>query len=200
MPLNDNEFLRIVERYRDEPTPALFFSPALEKFLDPSCIGAIQAEFKSNDYKWERRNATASLASQLPRQRGIYMFVWCPGPVFEFDTGVHSHHVNWVLYIGKAGVEGGASDTFQDRYRQAYQRYIGGDPSQLWTAEAPNLTRERRLERYLALRPLQYWYLPITDTAYIPILEKRLVQLFRPPLNTHHSGLRARIGKPSPAW
>ena len=200
MTLNDDEFRRAISRFRDMPTSGLFFAPALEKFLDHSFVADIQAEFQRNDFKWERLNATPSLASQLPRLRGIYMFVWTPGPVFEFDAAAHNYYPAWVLYIGKAGVEGGASDTFQDRYRQAYQRYVGGDPSMLWKDEMPGVGREDRLKRYLTLRPLQYWYLEVSDVSYIPILEKRLVQLFRPPLNTHHGGIRARLGKPSPAW
>jgi hypothetical protein len=200
MPLNDEEFRRAVARFRDESTPALAFTPALERFLDASFLESIQEEFRANHFKWERRHATPSLASQLPRQRGIYMFVWAPDLSFEFDTATNHHHIVWVLYIGKAGIEGGACDTFQDRYRQAYQRYIGGDPAILWSKENPEAPREKRLERYLTLRPLQFWYLPISDVNYIPVLERRLLQLFRPPLNTQHSGLRARLGKPSPAW
>jgi hypothetical protein len=200
MMLNDDEFRRVVSRYRDTPACSLYFAPALGKFLDKSLVDAIQDEFRGNGLKWERRNATPSLATQLPRDRGIYMFVWTPGPVFEFDSGSHHHHTAWILYIGKAGVEGGASDTFQDRYRQAYQRYVGGDPSVVWADDPPRSGREDQLRRYLTLRPLQYWYLPLSDVRYIPILEKRLVQLFRPPLNTQHGGIRARLGKPSPAW
>jgi len=200
MTLNDDEFRRAISRFRDTPASGLFFAPALEKFLDESVVRDIQEEFRGNGLKWERLNATPALASQLPRLRGIYMFVWTPGPVFEFASGSHRHHTAWILYIGKAGVEGGASDTFQDRYRHAYQRYVGGDPSVVWDGELPGAGREDRLKRYLTLRPLQYWYLPLTDVGYIPILERRLVQLFRPPLNTHHGGIRARLGKPSPAW
>ena len=200
MMLNDDEFRRVISRYRGEPATALSFSPALEKLLDETLVADIQRDFRENAFKWERRNATASLASQLPRNRGIYMFVWTPGPVFEFDTGSNDHHTAWVLYIGKAGVEGGAADTFQDRYRQAYQRHVGGDPALLWRDEVVEVVRENRLKRFLSLRPLQYWYLAVQDVSYIPVLEKRLIQIFRPPLNSHHCGLRARFGKPSPAW
>jgi hypothetical protein len=200
MTLSESEFQQVILRYRDEPIPGVFFSPAFERFLDHSYVRSLQEEFRGNKFKWERRVAVPALAGQLPRERGIYMFVWSPGPVFEFAANDDRQEISWILYIGKAGVEGGESDTFQDRYRKAYQKHLGGDPSGLWAGDASGEGREFRLQRFLSLRPLEYWFLPVLDIKYIPVLERRLIRLFRPPLNAQHGGFRARIGKPSPAW
>jgi len=200
MTVNDDEFRRVVTRFRGEQVVGLRFEPAVEGFLDADVCADLCREFTTGEFHWERKSATPNLAASLPRQNGIYMFVWVPGLTFEFHDGKPPHDVAWVLYVGKAGIGGGENDTFRDRYRSEYQHYVGRDPTPLWAPAAESLARDKRLARYLVLRPLQYWYLPVTKVEYIPILEKRLLRLFRPPLNTQHIGPRARVGKPGPAW
>jgi hypothetical protein len=200
MPLNDAEFERVIANYRDTPILGLSFTPAIERLLDKHTCQAIQSEFELSGHAWECKRATDSLAPELPRLRGIYMFVWSPGPVFRFANERPNHHATWVLYVGKAGVKDGTRDTFQDRYRSEYQKYLGQDPTPLWERNNEQLTRARRLQRFLSLRPIEYWYLPVNQINYIVTLEKRLVQIFKPPLNTQHGGPRARFGETQPAW
>jgi hypothetical protein len=104
-----------------------------------------------------------------------------------------------VLYIGKAGIEDGKFDTIKSRYSSEYSKYVGGDIGCLWD-DKPAIEREQKLARYLTLRPLEYWFLPIPTTKDIPLLERKLVRLLKPPLNNQHSGPRIKPGKTVPAF
>ncbi|RYZ90099.1 MAG: hypothetical protein EOP06_08345 [Proteobacteria bacterium] len=154
--------------------------------------------------KWERKVATSTLWTMLPQERGLYMFVWCPELMFccenRLDTSATDiEYFRWILYVGKAGVEDGKSDTLKDRYKNGYAKYVGNDPSLLWKSQpGENTKRDALLSRYLTLRPLEFWYLTLEDTYDILTLEKKLIKTLNPPLNKQH-GKRLIPGKPEPA-
>jgi hypothetical protein len=52
---------------------------------------------------------------------------------------------------------------------------------------------------YLTLEPLEYWYLVVTDKRKIGALERRLQEVFSPPLNSD-GVIKARFGASSKAW
>lgn len=93
---------------------------------------------------------------------------------------------------------GGKNDTIKHRYMTEYSKYVGKDPSCLWDSHAPR-DREEKLARYLALRPLEYWFLQIPDVRDILILERKMIRMLRPPLNQQH-GPKIRPGKTVPAF
>ncbi len=85
------------------------------------------------------------------------MFVWRPCLTLRFDPHDEMQVVTFVLYVGKAGVEGGVSDTIQSRYQGEYSKYIARDASSLFGGEGSRDTR-RATRKYLTLRPLEYWF------------------------------------------
>jgi hypothetical protein len=196
--INDEEFTLLVHKFRDEPASILAFTPCIEKLIDSEHCRQIGALMHQNGAKWERRKATNSLHKSLPSIRGVYMFVWRPCLTLRFDPHDEMQVVTFVLYVGKAGVEGGVSDTIQSRYQGEYSKYIARDASSLWEEKVPE-TREERLEKYLTLRPLEYWFLPVERVRDIVQMEKQLIKMLRPPLNTQH-GVRLRPGKSEPAF
>lgn len=195
---NQQEFNSTVQQFRDEPIGGLHFGPAAEKLLDHTAMSTLHSQMASAASHWERFVATRDLETQIPKRNGIYMFVWASGPKFDFGHMPADHQVKWILYIGKAGVEDGVRDTLRDRYR-SYRKWIGGDPALLWSSSSGTASRERRLERFLTLRPLEYWCLVLDDVSRLRVLEKRLIAMFRPPLNVAGT-IRARLGNPEPAW
>ena len=193
--LSDSEFKTIVASYRDEAAPAIEFAPAVEKLVDADYCRRL-CDFLHRDGKcWERRRAVDTLYRQLPHCRGLYMFVWRPEVRFEVaSNGVERPF--WILYVGKAGSGQANTDTLRDRYQTEYRKYVGRDASVLWAKTTPQC-RAQRLERYLTLRPMEYWFLDLDDTdpSEITRLEKQLIKLLRPPLNCFGSpgiGIRKR--------
>ena len=204
MPLSTQQFNRLLVKFRDETTHPISFEPCLERLMDSSECLALTEILHGEGLKWERKPATSTLWSMLPDERGIYMFVWCPDLTFRFESpqdiaATDYERLRWVLYVGKAGVEEGKSDTLKQRYRSGYSKYVGQDPSPLWNRRpAENTRREELLARYLTVRPLEFWYLLFEDPEDIRMLEKRLIKTLNPPLNKQH-GRRLIPGKPEPA-
>ena len=197
-PINDDEFTLLVHKYRDEPASVLPFTPCIEKLIDAEHCKQIGSLLHQNGARWERHKATNSLYNTLPAVRGVYMFVWRPCLTLKLDPNGEIQLVTFVLYVGKAGVDGGVSDTIKSRYQSEYSKYIAKDASALWDQSIAE-TREDRLEKYLTLRPLEYWFLPVERVKDIPQMEKQLIKMLRPPLNTQH-GIRLRPGKSEPAF
>lgn len=196
--MNDQEFTAALHKFRDESiTHSLNFRPSLERLLDSHHCQQLGKIFHQTS-KWERRKAVEGLGPSLPDQRGVYMFVWRPDLLLPFAAG-QPEHLSWVLYIGKAGLDTGHKDTIQTRYVTEYGRFVGGDISALWDKHAPR-ERKERLERYLALRPLEYWFLLLDDTRDIHLLERKLIRMLAPPLNIHLSGPQLKPGVPVPAF
>lgn len=197
--MNQDELLQTIHKHRDELAPLLEFCPRIEKLVDLDHCVQIQTFVHSQGAKWERRSAVPSLGESLPNEQGVYMFVWTPNFKFEFDNG-RCEAINWIVYVGKAGVVDGKSDTIKNRYLSEYRHYVGCNPSLLWDSTVTEC-RKQRLERYLNLWPLSFWYLPLGGTPQrdIELAERQLIRLFNPPLNINHTR-RLRPNKPEPAF
>ena len=204
MPLSTQQFNQLFVKFRDETTHPISFEPSLERLMDSNECLILTDILHDAGLKWERKPATSTLWSMLPDERGLYMFVWCPVLVFHCanrdDTSVTDYEpLRWVLYVGKAGIEDGQSDTLKQRYKNGYSKYVGQDPSPLWNKRpTENTRREELLARYLTVRPLELWYLVLENESDIRMLEKRLIKTLNPPLNKQH-GRRLIPGKPEPA-
>ncbi|TWT50976.1 hypothetical protein Pla22_37200 [Rubripirellula amarantea] len=197
--MNDEEFISAVHRHRDEPAACLEFQPRIEKLVDFEHCRQICDFVHGFEAKWERHVATSSLHTTLPRERGVYMFVWRPPFEFAFDPN-GKECVNYILYVGKAGIENGTTDTIRDRYYSEYRKFVNCDPNTLWDRTA-DTTREQRLRKFLNLRPLEFWMLPLPliDAKEIELVERQLIRVFNPPINRTH-GTRLRPSKPEPAF
>lgn len=196
--MNDDEFVQLVHKMRDEPAASLTFEPSIEILIDSIHCDRLNRSIHQSDCKWERLIATPTLALQLPDQRGLYMFVWRPQLALKFAHAPLEERFCWVLYVGKAGQKDAASDTIRNRYQSEYFKYVGKDATCLWDT-TPAENREQRLARFLTLRPLEYWFLILENVWDIEVLERKLIRMLRPPLNQQH-GRRLRPGKPVPAF
>jgi hypothetical protein len=82
--MNEEEFNHILEQFRDDEPLRLSFEPALEKLLDNNHCQSISRLLRDGG-TWERLVATPQLSSELPEERGLYMFVWRPQIYFQFE-------------------------------------------------------------------------------------------------------------------
>jgi hypothetical protein len=196
--MNESELNQTIHKHRDELATLLEFCPRIEKLVDIDHCEQIQKFIHSHGSKWEKRSAISSLGDSLPNEQGVYMFVWTPKFSFEFDTGI-VEPINWIVYVGKAGINDGKNDTIKSRYISEYRHYLGCNPSMLWDSKAIEC-REQRLKKFLNLWPLSFWYLPLGETTprEIELAERQLIRLFNPPLNVVHTR-RLRPNKPEPA-
>lgn len=176
--------------HRGEASPSISFSFPLEVWLDDEQLQALTQQLGRHCSEWEWRRATPMLGAQLPKQHGVYMFVWASE--FTVSSGSLSVAARWVLYVGKA-----IDTTLSSRYANEYRRYLDYDPEKLW--DAPERTRAERLGKYFQLRPLEYWFATVEDRARISGMEGRLIRLFNPPLNVQ-GGARLRKGRTIPAF
>jgi hypothetical protein len=197
--MNESELNQTIHKHRDELAPFLEFCPRIEKLVDLDHCLQIQQFVHNQGSKWEKRYATRSLGDSLPNEQGVYMFVWTPKFSFEFDNGL-SEPINWIVYVGKAGVVDGKNATIKSRYLSEYKYYVGCDPNLLWDSTSTEC-REERLKKYLNLWPLSFWYLPLggIPPKDIELAERQLIRLFNPPLNVTHSR-RLRFTKTEPAF
>lgn len=194
----DEDLKSALHKYRDEPLESLYFAPSIDLLMDAEHCVTVDQMAHGSGARWERLKATPTLASQIPDETGIYMFVWRPNIALRFSAPPETERLFWILYVGKAGGPDSPNATIRNRYQSEYRKYVGRDPSCLWSGPSPD-TRELRLARYLTLRPLEFWYLPIEKVAEISLLEKRLLKLLRPPLNYQH-GPKLRPGKTTSAF
>lgn len=197
--MNNEELKNLVHKHRDEYAAVLEFFPRIEKLVDGDHCKEIEKFVHSHGAVWEKQSATSDLSDVLPKEKGIYMFVWMPA--FNFCFGGSKKEASiWILYVGKAGVDDGTHDTIRNRYQSEYRKYIAADQTLLWD-DSPHETRELRLKKFLNLWPLQFWYLPLggVSNKNIELIEKQLIRLFNPPLNTIHTR-RLRPSKTEPAF
>ncbi|WP_084533443.1 hypothetical protein [Nocardia fusca] len=192
---------RIVHRYREEDSPALPIEVGLLRMLDAASCTQLDDDLREFASPWEVYEATGNLASSLPDEPGLYMFVWRPQFAFAVDGRPSSHgSFPQLLYVGQAGASRtGDGNTIRRRYKE-YRRYLRASPEALWTDTEP-ITREQKLSRYLPLRPMEFWCTTISDRTKIRGLEKRLIRLWNPPLNdSDRPKLRGRLGAARAAW
>jgi hypothetical protein len=197
--LNQDEFESLLLERRDDPIPRLEFKPCIERLIDSRSCEAWQEAVHKDGARWEKLPALDSTGARVPEERGLYMFVWRPSFKFRFDPGP-DQQLSWILYIGKAGILDGRSDTLRNRYLSEYRKFISGDAGVLWDEKHPT-GREARLAKYLTLKPLEYWFLSMSDSERICRLERRLIKMFSPPLNDRHAGIpKIRPRETSPAF
>lgn len=193
-------FTRMVQRHREEDSPALPIEVGLLRMLDADNCQQLDRDLREFASPWEVHQATENLASALPDEPGLYMFVWRPQFQFQVDSRPSHGSFPQLLYVGQAGAsKSDDGNTIRQRYKE-YRRYLRANPESLWTDSEPK-TREQRLSRYLPLRPMEFWCTTVADRHRIRGLEKRLIRLWNPPLNeSDRPKLRGRLGAPRAAW
>ncbi len=182
--------------HRNEPCTVLSFDLRVDHLIDSSHCSEVEKKIDELGGIWETRKATRSLWQQLPNVYGLYMFVWCP----KLRMPTTDKHIDfkWILYVGEAGADS-SSNTIKERYRAEYSRYVGGNAELLWQVEQPK-NRSERLERFLILEPMEFWFLELTDTTRIKWMEKRLQRLLSPPLNRSFGPRITRTRQPEEAF
>lgn len=159
----------------------------VDPLIDEVHCTAISKALKDFCTDWERRVATPTLWKQLPTSKGLYMFVWRPKLEFRFaEDPTRQISPPYILYIGQVGaLKGGRSsdNTLRKRYKGEYANYVGANPEALWSTQTPG-DRKTKLQRFLTLEPLEFWYCCMSDETQILRLESRLNYLLSPPLGT----------------
>lgn len=189
-----------LERHRDDDAPRLDFNVPLDRLMDRAHCRTFAADLQNaGTGGWEIVKATPTAWRKIPAKPGLYMFVWQTELEFQIATSPDERFIfPWVLYVGKAG--GGAKKSnLKERYKGEYSKFVGGDPDVLWSANLP-INREGRLQRYLCVEPLNFWYHVTEDGADLASLEQTLFKLLAPPLNASGSNRLRPVGKPNPAF
>ena len=190
----------LVVRYRDEPSPTLPAEWPLLRLLDRRSSEQLLADLRREGRSWAVQKATEHAWETTPDEPGLYMFVWRAHFSFDVAENRCSGDLAQVLYVGKAGAHDNgepSSGTLRSRYKE-YVKHIRSDPDELWSP-LTSRSRPKLLARYLALRPLEHWYIVIPQHRQISLLEDRLIKHIAPPCN------RQRLpnlvaGPPSPAF
>lgn len=183
------------ELFSDEHTPALLFTISVNAWLREHFDGKVAKRLSSLQSSWETRPVTKSLQENIPDTPGIYMFIWRPGFTLKLATGTSEQKFQWVLYLGIT------ESSLKARYKNEYKKVLFKKEKTsraLWDSRQAE-TRREKLERFLSLRPLEYWYLPCSDTVLLKTLESHLIELLAPPLNAQKQA-RLKIGKTGKAF
>lgn len=175
-----------IARHRNDPPVNLPFNLRLDTLLDSNFCEEITKLLGHVCSTWEIRTASQALYHLLPSRAGLYMFVWRPKLSLR-ASGSKTLEIYWVLYVGRAGGKH-SNNTLKARFRSEYRQYLDTDPEELWSS-TPVLSRKERLNRYLSLRPLEFWYSMQTTEGYLEFLEDKLLQLLSPPLNVQKRAL-----------
>jgi hypothetical protein len=192
----DPRLLQAIALNRDDTSVTLTFTPCLIKLIDDIQCGALSEMLSEIGSEWEIRAAQPDLYYQLPMQAGLYMFVWNPALRFTAAVTPRERRFPWVLYIGQAGANS-SSNTLRSRYKSEYAKLLNGDPGELFSRHMPT-NRDERMSRYLRLRPLEYWWKEIADQSVIWKLERALVAMLQPPLNSQHNRGRIPVRRGTP--
>jgi len=186
----------LIAEHRDRESPVLELEVPLLRLLDSHGIGHLVDKLRKVAGEWEVAMATDHLWQSLPKEPGIYMFVWRPEFRFPMGQDDRPDSMSYILYVGQTGRDT-STQTLADRYRN-YRRYLAGSPEKLWE-KTPVQTRATKLARFLTLRPLEYWYCTVSDPAEVDLLEDQLIKLLNPPLNGPRSP-KVRPKPPQPAF
>lgn len=195
--ISNEKFQEELEFNRDDPTPYVCLELPISRLGCSVHTRKITERMREAGWVWESVKATENIAEAIPDERGLYMFVWEPALTLR-DGNEKDLNFRWVLYVGKAGAE--SDSDLRARYKSEYKKYVGGHPGVFWEPAPAPPTRESLLRFHLALRPLFFYYsVAPSGSADISTLERRLIQIFRPPANTQHKGV-LRKGKPEAAF
>ena len=191
------ELAAALARHRDDSPPRLELSLPVDRLMDVDYLSHLKDDlFAQVPDGFEMLKATPRTHEMIPAAAGVYLFVWCPE--FELhgdssgatsDTQCPRLRTQFVLYVGKAGGEK-SKQTLKSRYQGEYRKYVGRSVDELWSG-ACGTTRDELLDRWLRLVPLEYWYAVVANDSEVSSIEKRLIDLFNPPLN-QIKGLRLR--------
>lgn len=143
--------------------------------------------------EWEAHRATPGLARSLPREPGLYMFVWRPSFRVRLGNGEPASFRR-VLYVGRAGGPG-SGNTLRGRYGGYTALLADGAAAADWPK-----ARDRRLAALFQLRDLRYWCAPVSDGTALPAMEKRLIELLDPPGNRDRPKPQLQVLRTKPAF
>lgn len=172
----------LVDLNSGEPGRPLTLHVPTGLLLDTSRCQMIERQIRgaSEGGAWEIVPARAVAASSIPKEPGIYMFVWRPSLTFIRSKPNSPYSPRFVLYIGRAGGEE-SRQTLHSRFK-TYRKYLGSDPQALWS-EAHLGKRVDRLSCFLSLEPIEYWFIVCSNAADIREIEARLIAVLNPPIN-----------------
>lgn len=185
-----------LKQWRDTPLATMTWHVPLHRLLDVEYCELVTQMVTEHSERWEAMKATPTLWKQLPEHSGIYMFVWRPALRFCMEAGRYNS-LTMPVYVGKAGGRK-STNTLKKRYKAEYSNYLSEDPRRLWSTHSPQ-NRQERLQRYLQLRPLEYWFVVAPTPEYADELESHLLNTLSPPGNKM-SGVMARLENPKPAF
>jgi hypothetical protein len=185
-----------ISRHTDEDPAPISFLPSVRYLQDEEYCRTLHEDFKRYGSHWERRRATADLWQMLPQNSGLYMFVWVRDRLLGNITNHNNFHLNWCLYVGKAGA--GSNNTLQSRYKQEYRKYLEARDPEIFWSERRDVNRQDRLQKVLSLEPIEYWFVEIEDQSKITNLENRLIKLLNPPGNVNgRATLKPQASRPA---
>lgn len=185
-----------LQQWKDAPLAPVAWQIPLQRLLDDDYCTQVTNLLSQQSVGWECMKATPNLWKQLPRHRGVYMFVWRPILYLGMENGQNSQ-LFLPVYVGKAGGVP-SNNTLDNRYKTEYRAYLGDNPKLLWTI-TETTHRVSRLKRYLQLRPLEFWFLPTKDAESADCVESHLLNTLSPPANSR-PGAMARLKPPQPAF
>lgn len=197
-----SDFATLVVRHRDAESPVLTVDWALLRLLDEAGSRHLQADLRTSGQPWEVVMAEEHAWEMVPEESGLYMFVWRPWFTFDVADNRRTGDLSQVLYVGKAGADDRGQPTashLRERCR-SYRKHLRGAPANLWSRSEVR-TRPQLLDRYLPLRPLEFWFMVVPEISEIPLLEDRLIKLLNPPCNKQRKPrLTGRLSPPVPAF
>lgn len=192
----------LVTRHRDADSPVLGIGWALLRLLDQGACEQLRCDLRSEGQPWEIMLANEHTWEAVPDEPGLYMFVWRPWLTFDVAEAPRSGDLRQVLYVGKAGADDAGNRTsggLKQRYR-SYVKHLRINADILWNGTEPR-TRVQMLDRYMCLRPMEYWFTVIPRYDQIPLLEDRLIKMLNPPCNRQRvPRITARFGPATPAF
>ena len=177
----------------------------IETQLDQSQL-VIFKDLQSEFGAWNSRHAGRSVKRILPETPGIYMFVWSPNAPFNVINGEAisvSRPFSSVMYVGIA------EDSIYRRYDEYFRILQMRRPEYLFEVE--DTSRDGRLQKYLSIYPLQFWWAPLSSrnqrrlnnrrsrVSFLKNIEERVIKFFNPPVNVQHT-IKVHVGKEEKAW
>ena len=133
---------------------------------------------------WESTELNKTSLNRVPTEPGLYMFGWEAPSIKESPLGIGFN--NFVCYVGIAGKKNTRSN-LRERFK-SYLKYVDAEPIWLYRDAA---TRDELLYKYLALPSMKYFYIVFEDTSNMEDYERRLIEIFNPPINQNYNNFKA---------